>query len=162
MRSPQRLMLLAVGMASTLAVACDSSDIFGPRDFARLAQAEARWNARLFADYSYEIRVSCFCPPEINRWTRVSVRNGVVIDAQAVEPDPNFPITTLTYWRPIDSLFATLHRAMAESDLSSYYAAILVEYDGVLGYPTSIEYRSKPNIADAGATYSLRTVLPLP
>ena len=159
MRFSRRVILTAVLGSGALASACDSSGIVGPHDFARLAHAQARWEGRPFADYSFEIRTFCFCPPEINRWTRVSVRGGIVVAVEAVEPDPNFPITTLTYWRPIDALFADLHRAMKESSgFSSYYAAILVDYDAVLGYPTSIEYREKPNIADAGATITVRNV----
>lgn len=151
-----------LGVGGMIAVACNSSSIVGPNDFRRLAQAEARWDARPFADYSYEIRVSCFCPPEINRWTRVSVRSGVVVDAQPVETDPVFPITSLSYWDPIDSLFTNLFRAMSESNAASYLEAIIVDYDSELGYPINIEYRAKSNIADGGASYSLRNVLPLP
>lgn len=140
-----------------IAAACDSSDIAGPRDIARLSAARARWEARPFADYSYEIRTLCFCPPEMSRWTRVSVRNDVVVAAEAVEPD-GFPITTLTLWHPVDSLFANLYRAMTEESSGSYLEAIIAEYDPVLGYPTNIEYRAKSNIADGGSTHSLRNV----
>jgi len=148
-------------MSVVCAVACNSSDLVGPLDFVRLAQAEAKWDARPFAEYSYEIRTSCFCPPEMNQWTRVSVRNGVVVDAEPVDPDPQFPITTLSYWDPIDTLFVNLRRAMSESGFRSYLEAINVEYDPVLGYPTSIEYRARSNVADGGSTHSLRNVVPL-
>jgi hypothetical protein len=50
---------------------------------------------------------------------------------------------------------------MSQSDLGGYYAAIEVDYDEALGYPKFIEYRAKPNIADAGATIEVRNVLPL-
>ena len=158
MRFSQRVILTAVLGMGALASACDSSGIVSPQDIARLAQAQARWEGRPFADYSYEIQTFCFCPPEIGQWTRVSVRGGLVVAVEAVEPNPNFPITTLTYWRPIDALFADLHRAMTESSFGSNYSAIIVAYDAVLGYPTSIEYREKPNVADAGATISVRNV----
>jgi hypothetical protein len=162
MRCSQSLVLKTVlGIAGLAAAACNSSGIVGPRDLARLAQAEARWEARPFADYSYEIRISCFCPPEINRWTRVSVRNGAVVDAEAVEPDPQFPITTIQWWQPIDSLFATLHRAMTTDSFSSVYARIVVDYDKELGYPVHIEYVEKPTVADAAATIDIRNVAPL-
>jgi hypothetical protein len=155
-----RLRLLTLALGATL-TACDSSEIFGPDDFRRLAQAEARWNARPFADYSFEIRTFCFCPAEMAQWTRVSVRNGVVVAADAVEPDPNFPITTLVYWQPIDSLFRDLHHVMSAGPFESPYAEIVVEYDPELGYPTLIEYIEKPTVADAAATIILRNVLPL-
>ena len=150
-----RTLVLTIALGVT---AC-GSDIVGPHDLARLAQAEARWNGRSFADYSFEIRTFCFCPAEINRWTRVTVRDGAVVDAQPVETDPTIPITSLSLWHPVDSLFADLRRAMMERD--SYLAAIIVEYDAQLGYPVSIEYRAKPNVADGGASISVRNVLPL-
>lgn len=151
---------IAMFVGIVLATACDT-DIFSPGDVRALASARARWDARPFADYSYEIRTFCFCPPEIGQWARVSVRNGAVVAVVAVEANPQFPITTLTYWHPIDTLFANLHEAMSQGDLGGYYAAIEVEYDAQLGYPKVIEYRAKPNIADAGATIEVRNMLPL-
>lgn len=153
--------LISVLSGALVVAGCNSSRVVGLSDFARFAEARARWDARPFADYSYEVRTSCFCPPEINRWTLVSVRNGVVVGAEPVEPDPDYPITTLAYWHPIDTLFENLHRAMSESGQQSYLEAIVVDYDPGLGYPTSIEYRAKSNIADGGSTLSLRNVRPL-
>lgn len=154
------LRTLVVSVSAAATIAC-SSGIVSPQDITRFSQAKARWDTRPFADYSFEVRTFCFCPPEIAEWTRVSVRSGVVVAAEAVVPDPNHPITTLTYWQPIDSLFSNLRRAMDESILGSYYSAIIVTYDQQLGFPISIEYRSKPNIADAGATITVRNVGPL-
>jgi hypothetical protein len=141
--------------------ACDNSSIFDAQDLARVAKAEARWKARAFPDYTYEIRVSCFCPPEVNQWTRVTVRNGVVTAAEAVDPQAQFPITTLQYWDPIDTLFADLRRTMTEKDAQWYLEAVIADFDAELGYPTNIEYRAKRNIADGGSVFSLRNVLPL-
>ena len=155
-----KITAIAMSVGIVAISACDS-DIFGPDDFRELSSARARWEARPFADYSYEIRTFCFCPPEIGQWTRVSVRNGAVSAVEAVEANPQFPITTQTYWAPIDTLFATLNRAMSQGDLGGNYASIDVEYDAVLGYPKFIEYRAKPNVADAGATIEVRSVLPL-
>lgn len=140
---------------------CDSSAVGRPHDLMRLAQAQERWGARSFTDYSYEIRVACFCPPEMNRWTRVSVVDGTVVAAVAVEPDPNFPINDIRYWKPIDSLLVDLYRTMTDPGASSFLDAIIVDYDRDLGYPTSIEYRARRNIADGGSIQSLRNVQPL-
>ena len=161
MLSLRSLMKRAVLSGAVLVAGCNSSSVVGLRDFARFAEARARWDARPFADYSYEVRTLCFCPPEMSRWTRVSVRNGVVVDAVPVEPDPGSPITTLALWHPIDTLFENLHRAMSESGSQSYLDAIVVDYDPELGYPTSIEYRTRSNVADGGSSRSLRNVRPL-
>ena len=155
------LMTVTAFSASAMLTACDSSGIAGPGDVRRLAEAKQRWESRSFPDYTYEIRTGCFCPPEVNQWSRVEVRNGVVVDVDAVDPDPNYPITTISYWQPIDTLFAHIERAISESGFNSVYARVDVTYDSQLGFPTSIEYVSKPNIADAGASISVRNVVPL-
>lgn len=157
----RRMMMVMTLSASATLAACDSSGIAGPGDIRRLAEAKLLWKSRAFTDYTYEIRTSCFCPPEVNQWTRVEVRNGAVVDVDAVDPAPNFPITTLSYWQPIDTLFADIERAISESEFGSIYARVVVTYDSRLGFPTSIEYISKPNIADAGSSISVRSVIPL-
>jgi uncharacterized protein DUF6174 len=154
-------LLRTVILTAVIATAACDSDIVGPGDFRLLAQARAKWDARPFTDYSYEIRTFCFCPPEVNRWTRVTVRGGAVTDAQPVETDPQFPITSLSLWQPIDSLFVGLHNQMTTPTAQSPYEAITVQYDERLGYPTSIVYRGKPTVADAGAEITVRNVVPL-
>lgn len=141
--------------------ACEMSDLVSPNDFRELAEAEAQWQARSFADYSYEIQVLCFCPPEISQWTRVTVRGGAVTAAEAVDPNPSNPITTIQYWDPIDSLFVDLRRTMTDRASRTYLDAIVTQYDPELGYPTNIEYRAKSNVADGGSQFLLRNVRPL-
>jgi hypothetical protein len=152
--------IAALGIAAAFAAACDSS-VVDASDIAALSSAEAKWNARPFADYSYEIRTSCFCPPELLQWARVSVRGGVVVSVEAVDPDPAFPITNQQYWEPIDSIFAGLRSAMRDPASDIYLDAIIVSYDPQLGYPTSIEYRAKRNVQDGGSAHTLRNVVPL-
>jgi hypothetical protein len=152
--------VMALTTSATLA-ACDSSGIAGPGDVRRLSEAKALWASRPFTNYTYEIRTSCFCPPEVTQWARVEVRNGAVVDVDAVDADPAFPITTLSYWTPIDTLFSDIERALSSGGFSSVYARVDVTYDAQLGFPTSIEYVAKPNIADAGASISVRSVVPL-
>ena len=153
--------LLAPLIGALTLAACDASNFVDPSDFRELAEAEAQWKARSFADYSYEIRILCFCPPEISQWTRVTVHNGTVTAAVPVDPNPNTPITPIQYSDPIDSLFVDLRRTMTDPASRTYLDAILIEYDPVLGYPTNIEYRAKANVADGGSQFLLRNVQPL-
>jgi hypothetical protein len=152
---------VGIGYLILASVACDSSEIFDPGDLARVTNAEALWKARSFPDYTYEIRVSCFCPPEVTQWTRVTVRNGAVTAAEAVDPQSQFPVTTLQYWAPIDSIFVDLIRTLTEKEAQWYLEEVIADFDATLGYPTNIEYRAKRNVADGGSVYSLRNVLPL-
>jgi len=158
LRTLMTVMALSV---SAMLTACDSSGIAGPGDIRRLADAKRLWESRSFTDYTYEIRTSCFCPPELNQWSRVEVRNGAVVDVDAVDPDPTFPITTISWWQPIDTLFADIERAISSGGFNSAYARVDVTYDSRYGFPTSIEYVSKPTVADAGASISVRNVVPL-
>jgi hypothetical protein len=148
-----RWIVLALGV-----LACRDAGLLSPREIMDLQRAEKRWHARAFADYTYEIQQLCFCPPEINRWTRVTVRSGRVVAAESVEPDAQFPVASLAFWQPIDSLFARL-RAVAR-DQSGYgaFRDIVVEFDATLGFPTLIEWKERPGVADAGAVYHLRNV----
>jgi hypothetical protein len=149
------------GVVAVSVLGCGSSGIVGPEDLTKFNHAKARWGTRPFEDYSFEIRTFCFCPPEIGQWTRVTVRSGAVVAVAAVEPDPQYPITTLMWWQPIDSLFSTLHRAMTTGALYSAYARIVVDYHAELGYPVRVEYIEKPNVADAAATIDVRNVVPV-
>lgn len=163
------LSLPAISMRAVLLVilvgtgACDSSRFVSPGEITRFLEAESKWRARPFSDHRYEIRTACFCPPEINRWTRVTVRDGVVIAAEAVEPHPAFPITSIDLWTPIDSIFVELGRMLQSGfgDSDSPYEAIVATYDPLLGFPTLIDYRTKSNIADGGMTRHIRNVTSL-
>lgn len=153
--------LVAPFVSALVIAGCELSGVVDPGAFRELAAAEARWKARPFGDYSYEIRILCFCPPEISQWTRVTVRDGAVGTAEAVDPNPEYPITTLQYWGPIDSIFLDLRRTMTDRASHTYFDAIVAEYDPQLGYPTNIEYRAKANVADGGSQFLLRNVRPL-
>jgi hypothetical protein len=139
---------------------CSEPGLLSPAELTALNRAEAQWNARSFANYRYEIQVSCFCPTELNRWNRVSVQDGRVTEARDVETGAAAPTASLTLWQPIDSLFSRLRRAAGDSGARSIYSDIVVEFDPTLGFPTLIDWREKPNVADAGAVYKLRSVQP--
>lgn len=140
---------------------CDGSRPVAPWDIGRLNQAEALWQGRAFADYTYEIRTSCFCPPEITNWVRVTVQGGAVVAAEAVDPGTGFPVTTLAFWQPIDSLFARLRLVVSSRDSWTFYQSVTAAYDATLGYPVRIEYRAREGIADGDSSHWLRNVRPL-
>ena len=141
-----------------LTAECSAWAPLSPKELTELARAEARWKARGFADYRYEMKGSCFCPAEINRWTRVTVRQGRVVAAEPVEPDSTLPVSNLNLWEPIDSLFGRLRQFARDKSLQRNYSDIVVEFDPILGFPTLVDWQSKPSIADGSATYWLRNV----
>lgn len=141
-----------------LLASCSSpTGLLSNSEMKQLNDAESRWKRRGFADYTYETRTLCFCPPEINQWTRVHVRAGVVTRAERLEANPPVDATTLTYWQPIDSAFSRLREA-AKNAGSAFFSDIKVEFDPVLGFPSRVEFVERPTVADAASTTERRNV----
>jgi len=139
-------------------LACDSSGLTGPRALRRLNQAEALWQSHALSDYDYEIRASCFCPPQLTQWVRVQVRNNAVVFVEPLTVGQQVPILTYDWWDTIDEIFARLRTSLEGLSSQGVYASIDVTYDDALGYPREIAYRAKPNVADADASYSIRNL----
>jgi hypothetical protein len=156
-----RRYLLISGLLASVLASCSSDSITGPGEMVAFARAKALWDSRSFASYSYEIRTFCFCPPEMTQWNRVVVQDGTVTDVEPVDlASSSYPVNSTTYFHPIDSVFARLHRAMTDGGFSSAYADIDAEYDATLGYPRHIVYHEAPYVADAGATIEIRSLSP--
>ena len=102
-----------------------------------LVAAEEKWSATGTDDYNLEMEFSCFCP--LTGSYEVSVRDGQVaeilysVDGTLTEvPDGITP----SDWFTVEGLFEVV-RENLDAD------KIEVRYDGVQGYPTSIDiYRS--------------------
>ena len=122
------------------------------------ARAKALWDSRNFGDYTYEIRTFCFCPPEVTRWNRVLVVDGEVTMVQPVDGGPPYTPNTILLFKPIDSVFTQLHRAMTDDGFNSAYIDIDAEYDADLGFPRHIVYHEGPFVADAGLSIEIRSV----
>ena len=145
---------LAIG--SALLSACSSP--LSPKEVLELADAEARWAARPFADYTFETSSSCFCDPEISQWARVEVTAGgvtrVVLLASGTEVAPD----RRQYFSTVERLFTRIRQGQHDS----YLADISAEYDPQLGYPTLIRFVPEPNVLDGGSVHYARNVAPLP
>jgi hypothetical protein len=153
-----RLLLALVALGAS----CSSpTGLLSANELAALNAAEARWKQRGFADYSYETRTLCFCPPDIYQWARVHVRGGVVTRVEHIDANPPVDATNLTYWLPIDSAFTRLRDA-ARNTNSDIFSDIKVEFDATLGYPTRVEFVERPTVADAASIAERRNVRPLP
>jgi len=145
---------LAIG--SALLSACSSP--LSPKEVLELADAEARWAARPFADYTFETSASCFCDPEISQWARVEVTTGVVTRVVLLASGNEVPSDRRQYFSTVESLFTRIRQGQQDS----YLADISAEYDPQLGYPTLIRFVAEPNIADGGSAHYARNVAPLP
>lgn len=143
-------------LAFALLGACSSP--LSPREVLALADAEQRWAARPFADYTFETSSSCFCDPEFSQWARVEVTTGVVTRVVLLASGAEVAPDRRGYFGTVESLFARIRRGQHDS----YTADISAEYDPQLGYPTFIRFVAEPHIADGGSAHYARNVAPLP
>jgi hypothetical protein len=150
--------LLALLLAVSVA-ACDTaaSDVLSPREVRELTLARARWNGSPLRDaYSYETRMSCFCPAQVGQWHRVHVVNGAITEVRT-QDGMSVPALQWTWYPTVDSLFAILVREPDE-----YVQDMTARYDVAHGYPLEISITARPGIADGGVTYFARGLQPIP
>lgn len=149
--SLHRYIMLAYALLSI----AGCSNALAPRELRKLAQAESRWKSRNIQSYTYEMRTGCFCPPEVNEWAVVEVRNGQIVSARSLTGTP-FTGFALTSRKTVEQLFDA-----ARPPYQDWVANVEFAFDAQLGYPLRVSLSSKPNIMDAGALYEARNLKPV-
>jgi hypothetical protein len=144
-----------------LAVTACGSDPFSPSEESARQEALARWQARPFANYSFEVRHDCNCTSENDQrllhWHRVEVRAGLIskivrLDTSAEVPSEIFPL-----WLTIEGLFEKLRGPHPSRNVQD----IRAQYDATLGYPARADFIFTGILADATMSHFLRNVNPL-
>lgn len=152
-----RVSSLGATLLLTLIVAACGDDGLSPtREYER---AYARWTEQGLTHYTVEVRVSCFCPPTLHYWHRITVADdsvtaAVLVDSSATsaEVGPSHP----EWYSTIDQMFTEIARVRGRRDGSRVDAT----YDVVTGIPTQISFRAPPGVADGDASYSYRALQP--
>lgn len=147
---------ILVGILAASMAGCTSP--LSPVESRELQEAEARWTARPFEAYSFEMRVGCFCAPALNEWSRVEVVNGTVSRVITIASGNDVSPGEKHYFPTVERLFADIRQASGEN----WVQDIEVEFDAALGYPTTIRFEPKRGILDAGSSYELRNAAALP
>lgn len=108
------------------------------------------WRAIGSATYTYQLRISCFCPGGPYP-VRVTVEDGSVTSLEWVDPTPDFPGGDPDpdfYGRTIEDLYDVISDALdAPAD------TIEVMYDSGAHYPTQISIDYYVNAVDDEITY---------
>jgi len=141
-----------LGLFAASLAACESP--LSPSELRALAQAEARWAARSFQDYTFEIRRSCFCEPSVTQWARVEVVSDSVSRVLFVEIGIEVPPAEWARYPTVEQVFSRI-RTGSDDD---WVDDVTVEFDGQLGFPIRVTFTPKPGILDAGETIFLRNV----
>ena len=146
--SSGRTLALVVALVAT---GCSSP--FGADEVRELADARDRWGQRTFADYTFETRHDCFCPPRAIGPVRITVRQGDITSVTLLDSGEAVPADS---WYTIEDLFERIPRLADEEGVEDLTA----EYDPALGFPTSIQARYEEGILDAGHSYTVSAVGP--
>ena len=144
-----------VVLAASL-TACESP--LSPAELRALADAEARWAARGFQDYTFEIRRSCFCEPLITQWARVEVVGGQMTRVVLLDTGAEVPPAQRGRFVTVEQVFTSIRAANQNELLDD----VIVEYDQQLGFPTRVRFIAKPDILDGGSASYLRNAGPVP
>lgn len=120
------------------------------------AQARDRWTARGLADYTFETRHDCFCPPEITGPVRITVHQGTISSVTILESGLLLASSDLVHWYTIEQLFDRIRATAVQDGI----ADVAVSYDPTLGYPTSVRVIPDKDVLDGGESYWVTAVIP--
>ncbi len=147
------------GLAAGMPMLVVMDDVFTPAQ-AKLDAARARWNAvGPPMDYNMELRTLCFCgyPVLGADYVALEVRGGVPVGGETVREGTPLPSDQLEFFRTIDDLFEAI-----QSAIDNRAASLEVEYDPVLGYPTSISIDQIALAVDDEVSYVVEGLAVLP
>lgn len=144
-----------LGLLAASLVAWESP--LSPSELRALAEAEARWGARSFQDYAFEIRRSCFCEPEVTQWARVEVVGGSVNRVVLLESGAEVAPAQRGRFPTVELVFSSIRAANDDESLED----VIVEFDRQLGFPRRVTFVPKPDILDGGSSSYLRYAGPI-
>ncbi len=140
-------------VAAILISGCSSP--LGPDELRDLAAAERRWVTYGYTNYSYETRILCFCPPELNEWVVVQVQGATITSMKSLSGG-DVPRSSWNERLTIEQLFRRISSYRPE-----WVHDVEAQYDSLLGYPTIVSLAGKPGVVDIGMSYHVRNVKPL-
>ena len=121
-----------------------------------LAEAEERWAARGFTDYSFEyVEAADLSPSER---VRIRVQGSRVVAVERLDGGVPRPGERLERWPTIEGLFAQLHRAQRTEEWRGY--DVRVAFDRALGFPRSVAFEPPEDVLDGYFAYTVAAVAP--
>jgi hypothetical protein len=92
-----------------------------------------QWAGQEIGSYRYQLRVNCFCPPEVTEPVIVEVRNGATISVSYAATGRLAESRYFEKYDTVDELFIVIDDALGRKA-----DEISVTYDEKLGFPTRI------------------------
>lgn len=147
------LSLIAVGCAVALG-AC-----WGPTDShdgttTDFEQAQLKWATKGSGSYDFTHSQECFCPHELYKQKRISVRDGKVVSGYYIDDNTPVPEEILSGVKTVQEMFAFVDGQLNPPSGQQKDSTFTVTYDPVLGYPTVVSSSRNPAV-DAFYTYRM-------
>lgn len=139
----------------TVVSAC-GTDVFSPSEENARAEAEAKWLARPFTSYVFELRLDCQCQEVVLGWNRVEVVGGVITKVTPVGGTTPVEPELHPLWLTIENLFQRLKGPHPDRNVID----IRAQYDATLGYPIQADFIYDGLFSDQTTSYFLRNVGP--
>lgn len=141
LRDLQAMLLMTLGCAST-----------GPSELDQLDLAEARWERSGPADYRFETRIVCFCPPDYADWHAVTVNDGAIVALVNLTTQVSVPANRWNEWDTVDRMFDRIREFID----SAIFGRVEATYHPVLGFPEEVNMVAREGVADAGLLIEVR------
>lgn len=148
--------LTSLLLLATVVSAC-GTDVFSPSEEEARAEAAARWAARPFTSYVFEMRQDCQCQEVVLGWNRVEVVGGLITKVTPVGSTVAVAAELHPLWLTVEALFNRLRGPHPDRNVID----IRAQYDATLGYPTEADFIYEGLFADQTTSYFLRNVGPL-
>jgi hypothetical protein len=98
-----------------------------------LARNQKRFQAMVGDTYRVTFENNCFCPVEVLRPVRLTVRDGAISGVTRLSDGTGVPPAEWQAYRTVDNVFAEIG-----AGLSRGAQRVAVEYDGRYGYPHDV------------------------
>ena len=98
-----------------------------------LARNQQRFHAVVGDTYRVTFENNCFCPVEVLRPVRLTVRNGAISEVTRLSDGTNVPRAEWRAYRTVDEVFAEIATGMSRGA-----QRITAEYDGRYGFPHDV------------------------
>jgi len=140
-------------LGALMLASCNGVTAPSQADTRDLSNALRQWLLTAPPSYELTMTVKCFCPPDITRPVRVTVRDGSVVSRHYA--DDGTPYLSRFTPPTVDELFEVISRATQAG------AHVEATYDPTYGHPRAVFIDGSPRVADDETWYALSPLRPL-
>jgi hypothetical protein len=143
----KRIFFVTSLIMSLLAVACTGS---GSGLKSEMQKNRETWEEHNISHYSYQMKISCFCPPEVTEPVSIEVNNGETVSRTYVNNGQPATANAILNVDTIEEVFSRV-----EDAINNKADKIDVAWDATYGFPIHIFIDSYEDAVDDEAGFEL-------